>query len=169
MARVVYVPSSIARFWTKVRFGLGCWEWQGARDRDGYGWFKHRKRMLYAHRFAWAISNGQRAGSLQVLHDCDNPSCVRPGHLRLGTNLDNRFDAQRKGRLATGDRNGARLHPERLRRGDAHGTSKISDAAVREIRHRYARGEKQQALADEFGISNQQVSNIIRGASRTTA
>src|SRR3990167_5414153 len=103
---------SVARFWTKVRFGLGCWEWQAAKDRDGYGWYHRRGVMVYAHRFAWAITAGRDAGKLSVLHKCDTPSCVRPGHLFLGTNQQNMDDARAKGRLATGDRNGSRLYPE---------------------------------------------------------
>jgi hypothetical protein len=157
------------RFWQKVLRSDVCWTWSAAKDRDGYGWFKRAGKQVYAHRVSWTLHHGEIPAGLFVLHKCDNPSCVRPEHLFLGTNLDNVRDALSKGRMAVGDRNGSRLHPEKLRRGESVGTSKLKDAQVIQIRLRHANGEKQQVLADAFGVSNQQVSNIVRRASRRTA
>ncbi len=91
------------RFWRFVApmtEGSGCWEWTGSLT-EGYGSFDHRK----AHRVSWEMHNGpipQGAGAhgTCVLHKCDNPSCVNPTHLFLGTNRDNAIDRERKGRGA---------------------------------------------------------------------
>lgn len=97
------------RFWDKVDkagpvpshvHGLGnCWIWTGAKDPLGYGFFResNSKPMSRSHRVSWALSVGD-IGNMLVLHKCDNPSCVRPDHLFLGTNQDNIDDRDRKGR-----------------------------------------------------------------------
>ena len=70
------------RFWTKVtaRPGDQCWEWQGTRDRTGYGVVRLDGRLLKAHRVAWLLVHGAAPGP-RLWHRCDNPACVRPGHL----------------------------------------------------------------------------------------
>jgi hypothetical protein len=92
-----------ARFWNKIApmtEGSGCWEWLGAIT-GGYGSFDHRR----AHRVSWEMHNGpipvgEGAHGTCVLHRCDNPTCVNPAHLFLGTNRDNALDRERKGRGA---------------------------------------------------------------------
>lgn len=95
------------RFWEQVKTGRAdeCWEWQGRRVRAGYGEFSDRKTRHYnwrAHRYAYAIANGIEltydASMLVVMHDCDNPPCCNPKHLRLGTHKENTHDMLRKGR-----------------------------------------------------------------------
>ena len=111
--------SSIAeRFWSKVRKTEGCWEWAAGRITDprgksGYGNFyigaKDGKKIeAVAHRVAWELTNGAIPEGLKVLHECDNPGCVRPDHLFLGTQKDNIADMISKGRRAdfSGIRNG---------------------------------------------------------------
>lgn len=152
------------RFWAKVWKTSSCWLWTAAQDRDGYGWFKKDRKQVYAHRIAWLIEYGEDP-TLFVLHRCDTPSCVRPSHLFLGTNTDNIRDASRKGRLATGDRNGSKKFSLK---GELSPASRISDVEAYEICVRYLEeGITQQQLADEYGISNQQVSNIVRGIRKT--
>lgn len=85
-------------FWWKVRIGDGCWEWQAARDRRGYGLIRFRGALHRAHRVSWALAHGELPTAC-VLHRCDNRSCVRPEHLFLGTQGDNVRDARDKGRL----------------------------------------------------------------------
>jgi hypothetical protein len=88
------------RFWGKVKKSDGCWEWQAYRDEDGYGSvgsFGNADRMS-THRYSWVLHNGPIPADLFVLHRCDNPPCVRPDHLFLGTVLDNNRDAIAKGR-----------------------------------------------------------------------
>jgi hypothetical protein len=94
--------------------GLGeCWIWKGARDRFGYGRYKHR----LAHRVAYALTHGQDppADAPIAAHLCDNGylGCVRPSHLMADTQVGNVRQAVERGRMASGDRNGSRTHPER--------------------------------------------------------
>ncbi len=91
-----------ARFWKKVLKTDDCWLWLGARDRRGYGYFSvgpaATRRTFCAHRIAVAL-NGRIPGDDQmVCHHCDNPQCVRPDHLFLGTHSDNMQDMHAKGR-----------------------------------------------------------------------
>lgn len=76
----------------------GCWIWIGGKTSDGYGKFYLNGIKRRAHRVAWVIRNGQIPEGLNVLHNCDNPSCVNPDHLFLGTQIDNIIDMVSKGR-----------------------------------------------------------------------
>lgn len=91
---------SVTRFWAKVAVGDGCWKWTGATDSDGYGKVRRAGAFVRAHRFAWIVTHGDIPAGLMVCHRCDNPPCVRPDHLFLGTAGDNSRDAESKGRLA---------------------------------------------------------------------
>jgi hypothetical protein len=75
-----------------------CWEWVGGTNGYGYGAFKLNKRMEHAHRIAYIIQFGDFDQNLHVLHTCDNPPCVNPNHLFLGTQKDNMLDMISKGR-----------------------------------------------------------------------
>ena len=103
----------VDRFWKKVRKGEGredCWEWTAARIKSsrtgelGYGAITvgskrdKTKRTEYAHRLSWIINYGEISDGLSVLHQCDNPACVRPDHLFLGTTKDNAVDMANKDR-----------------------------------------------------------------------
>jgi hypothetical protein len=95
------MPTLEEQFWEKVRKapGDGCWEWIGPRARGGYGRFSTPSGMVGAHRFSWTLTHGSIPSTLLICHHCDNPPCVRPGHLFPGTAQDNVLDASRKGRL----------------------------------------------------------------------
>lgn len=86
------------RFWSKVDFSAGCWEWAASRQCDGYGWVRTKTRMELAHRVAYHLAYGAYDPELCVLHYCDNPPCCRPDHLFLGTRADNNWDKVSKGR-----------------------------------------------------------------------
>lgn len=114
-------PSLEERFWSKVkRAGVDeCWEWQASRRRRGYGQIGARGRTsAAAHRVAWELTHGPIPDGLWVLHRCDNPPCVNPAHLFLGTAQDNVADMNAKGRAnhVRGERaRGARLTEDQVR------------------------------------------------------
>lgn len=86
------------RFWEKVDKSGECWIWLAAKLPKGYGLFKLGGRYVYAHRYSWQLANGALAGERDVCHQCDNPNCVRPSHLFVGSRSDNMQDSVRKGR-----------------------------------------------------------------------
>lgn len=143
--------SDIARFWANVRKGARCWEWTGSRiGKNQYGQFTTADGQ-YAHRFSWALANGRPVPSgLSVLHHCDNPICVRPDHLFVGTHTDNMRDAARKGRL----------HVQRPKR------HKVTDAEVEQIIARVSAGELLRVVAQAHGVSIAFASMLARGKRR---
>lgn len=126
----------------------GCWEWQGFRDKDGYGLFWYEGNNRRAHRVAYILSKGPVPEDLKVCHTCDNPSCVNPDHLWLGTMAQNLQDAYAKGRKND--------------RGSNNGWSKLTEAQVAEIRSLYP-GTTQTALAKRFGVCQAHISDLVTG------
>ncbi len=104
------------RFWRYVVKTDGCWSWVGAKLPKGYGRIGagvgKSKKVLLAHRLSYEIHYGPIPDNVLVCHSCDNPNCVNPSHLFLGTHKNNFDDAKKKGRIATGDRHGSKTHPE---------------------------------------------------------
>lgn len=84
----------------RVAKGPGCWEWTGSRNTAGYGVISSKGRKRMAHRVSYEIANGPIPDGMLVCHRCDNPKCVRPDHLFLGTSRDNAQDAASKGRVS---------------------------------------------------------------------
>lgn len=177
-------PEDAARFWSKVdkRGPDECWEWKAGRTNEGYGQFYFNGNPIGAHRFSHRLVLGEIPPSFFVCHKCDNKSCVNPSHLFVGTPADNVADRHRKGRDASGDRNGARRWPERMSRGDSHWakshrdrmfgeknhSAKLTADQVVQIRSEYASGGiSQQALARRFGVSLTSLHRIIRRRSWT--
>ena len=148
------------RFASKVRPGPGCWEWQAGKSVDGYGGFHIGDEHIPAHRYAWQLEYGEIPAGMCVLHHCDNPGCVRPSHLFLGTRADNIADMVAKGR----QRSGAHLIPNSAKvRGEAHHQAKLKDDDVLAIRRLYAAGGvSQAALGGQFGVSQEIISGIVR-------
>lgn len=143
------------RFEARVKKGDGCWEWQGATGKNGYGYM--RMPMIGArpaHRLAWEFANGAIPDGLFVLHSCDNRACVNPEHLWLGTNKDNLRDAKTKGRCRGG-----------LFQGELHCMAKLSREQAQAIRAARDNNGAIQCLADQYGITYSHAKDIAAGRS----
>jgi len=147
----VICSCQIERFWKRVSRSAGCWLWTGASD-GRYGQAHVNKKPVKAHRLSWILSFGDIPSGLLVLHRCDNPPCVNPAHLFLGTSQDNSDDKHAKGRNRSGI--GEKCH-----------TAVLCASLVVEIRRRHQQGESHARLAREFGVSP---SSIGRAATRET-
>ncbi len=144
------IPEKVKdRFWSKVQIcgPDDCWNWIGATKDNGYGTFGHLYENLYAHRFSWELKNGKIPNGMFVLHRCDNPACVNPSHLFLGTHTDNMRDKENKGRAN---------HPS----GELNGKSKITRSDVLEIRRMHSSGVTQREIGTRFKISGVQAYRI---------
>jgi hypothetical protein len=152
----------IHRFWSKVdiRGATDCWPWTAARFPSGYGHFN--SASIYAHRVAWELARGPIPRGMFILHSCDTPPCCNPAHLWIGTQKDNVADRDRKLRTAKGDRSGARLHPEKMRRGEQHPRAKLTSDIVVRIRLMAKAGHSYIAIAQCFGITAVHASRIAR-------
>lgn len=170
--------SDASRFMGHVEKSDQCWRWLACTDQYGYGITSIRGKSQKAHRVSYRIFKGDIPPGLLVMHSCDNPSCVNPDHLSVGTYKDNTADAVKKGRMASGDKNGSRIHRDRMPRGDAsfarrhpelmprgesNGRSRLSENSVIEIRKLYATGMySNRLLASKYNVVHQLISRIIR-------
>lgn len=136
-------------FWPKVEKTDSCWLWRGEITKDGYGRTGAKKdgSTRGAHRIAWELTNGPIPDGLFVLHKCDNPPCVRPEHLFLGTQADNRRDCVAKGRQP---------------RGSAARKSSLTEEDVVEIRQRHESGETATSLGACFGVTRANIGYIVK-------
>ncbi len=125
-----------------------CWEWTGSKNRKGYGQFRIKNIMYIAHRFSYELFKGPIPEGLFVCHSCDNPSCVNPGHLWVGTAKDNAMDRERKKRG-----NGP---------GEKCNRHKLTETQVKEIREKYVPWTYSlRRLAKEYGVSAVAIHLII--------
>lgn len=130
---------------------IGCWEWKGYIDPQGYGRIEVRGQAFKAHRAAYELFIAPIPEGMHVLHHCDNRSCVNPAHLFLGTNSDNVADSVTKHRRA---------------RGESIGLAKLTQSQVREIRGQYkpfSRDVGGRALARHYGVNHSTIVRLIQG------
>ena len=158
----------IARFASKTRrWGNGCLIWTGARSRAirGYGVTQWCGKKISSHRLAWILANGKIPDGKFICHSCDITACVNINHLFLGGPKENSTDMVRKGRQATGKRNGAYTKPGSVLRGDNHGSSRLTERDVREILSVY-KGKSHgliRGLAKKYGVGRGAIGDIISG------
>jgi len=139
------------RFWTHVEKLEGCWNWKSSTSPFGHGMFKLSKdNLVFAHRYSWCLFNGEIPDGMQVLHKCDNPRCVNPDHLFLGTQATNVQDMVNKGRAKGGSF-----------RGSNNPKAKLTEGQVEEIKDRYEQGEAARLLYEEYGISKAHFYRIV--------
>ncbi len=135
------------RFWARVQKSSDCWTWASTKAPNGYGVLRYKGHTASAHRISWELANGPVPAGLYVCHRCDNPACVNPEHLFLGTPAENTEDARVKGRLA---------HGERI------SLAKLTDSQVRQIRALYASGNCTYVqLALQFGVTKGTIGKVI--------
>lgn len=132
----------------------GCWDWTGRLNGEGkyhrYGKLWFDGRQVLAHRHSYERSVGPIPPGMVVMHRCDNPLCVKPDHLRVGTVADNNRDRARKERS---------WRPK----GSLSGKAKLTDDEVASIRKLYGSGEvTQRQLGERFNISQRTIGRIVR-------
>ena len=157
MAKYGPQPRPVAeRFWEKVQKTDECWWWTGTKNNMGYGSFmRESPKKELAHRVSWFLAYGELPpAQARVLHTCDQPACVRPDHLYLGTMKDNTRDMMQR------RRNRYVAH-----HGEENGFSKLNEERVKEIRKRWEDGPKGEALqmqlATEFGVCFSNINHIV--------
>ena len=142
------------RFLESVEPSTGCWSWKGAHKATGYGRFSVENpatgdyEQKQAHRVAYELFVGSIPEGMSVLHSCDNPNCVRPDHLRVGTASDNLQEAYDKGRAT--------------QVGEANAGHKLTEEDIKEIR---ASNKLHRELAEEYGVCRSNISLIKLGRS----
>lgn len=144
------------RFWKSVdvRQEHECWNWLACKDYDGYGVITLKHRPLRTNRVSWMIHFGEIPEGLCVCHTCDNPCCVNPSHLFLGTHGDNAKDRERKGR-------------RKIKYGDDNPNTKFSSVAIKSVLDQYETGQyTQKKLSEMSGISRSHLCAIIHGRKR---
>ena len=130
-------------FWLKVEKSDNCWEWKGNRRTAGYGVFQFRGKACGAHRMSFFFTYGEIPKGMCVCHKCDNPPCVNPSHLFLGTYKDNAIDMVKKGRHV--------------------GLRKLTLEQVKEIRAKFQSGNfKRKELAALYKITLSGITQVIR-------
>jgi hypothetical protein len=133
------------RFWSKVQKTDGCWSWMANRTIDGYGVLRLGDKNQRVHRIMWELTYGPIPVGLNVLHHCDNPGCVNPEHLFLGSQKDNGEDMSRKGRAPRGERQGGH---------------KLTEAHVRKIREST---DSERVIARRFNIDRSTAHRVKKG------
>lgn len=150
----------IRRFHSKYRVSEGCWNWKGGTTNQGYGRLKIGRKYVLAHRLMAELS-GRIPGNLLVCHHCDNPKCVKPDHLFVGTHHDNRIDSSIKGRTALGKRNGWYTHPEKRVVGEKHPAAKLIKSDVLKIKSLREGGLSTYKIAKIFHVAQSTIFRII--------
>ena len=138
------------RFWPKVNKTDTCWLWTGYTMPFGHGQIRGKDKAVLAHRLSWELHNGPIPEGMEVCHNCpsgDNPRCVNPDHLFLGTQIDNMLDAVKKKRHAFGER---------------QGQAKLKESNIKEIVEMHDSGMTKTAISRHFNVSRACVSGVLK-------
>ena len=142
--------ADVDRFWSYVDKNGECWLWTAYLDKRGYGVFSFKDSPRRAHRVSWFLEHGTEADEMYVCHSCDNPTCVRPSHLFLGTPQDNIDDGINKGRIKVV--------------GEDNPFAKLTEKEVTEILEKYKPHQyKVRMLAEEYKVSLSTIERIVYG------
>ena len=126
-----------------------CWEWLGYKTWEGYGRLRNLNReKILVHRFSWLIHFGKIPEGMLICHHCDNPPCVNPEHLFMGTHQDNAIDRERKNR-------------RKAPKGEESSLSKLKNKDVIEIREKFRNGKRNCDLAREYKVHPSTISLIV--------
>jgi hypothetical protein len=157
------------KFWKKVDKSAGpdgCWLWRGQLNDRGYGvlhlWgtTRARRQQAMAHRVAYELGHGHPPGDKYVCHACDNPGCVNPAHLWLGTHSENMADARAKGRSLPPPL----VNWRKRRESKPHHWQALTEADAREIKRRLESGaETQRAIGADYGVTRSAIKEIKYG------
>lgn len=147
------IEKTFEDFWARVDRSGDCWSWRGGHNNHGYGQFCIDNKKVLAHRTAYAYFYGMPTAGMDLCHRCDNPGCVNPAHLFVGTRRDNMRDASTKGRMK---RPGAN-------KGEKNPRAKVAVSDVPLIRASRAAGETLRVIGIRYGISKSQVHSIASG------
>lgn len=144
---------ALKRFWSKVEKTDGCWVWKAACNNKGYGVFydprkPNKNKMGYAHRMIYEHAVGPIPEDKEMCHRCDNPKCVNPSHLFVGTRKENMVDCSSKGRTRNG-----------VRRGKDNHNTKLNEQAVREIRA--VVNPNVCRLARKYGVTRNPIKQVL--------
>lgn len=146
-----------ARFWSKVRVKAPeeCWEWTGSKSEFGYGQTRQiinaNGRTTLAHRVSWELKHGPIPNDQWVLHKCDNPPCVNPDHLFIGSQKDNMQDCKSKGRMICA-------------KGEMAGNVILTSESVKAMRQAFRSGtQTMRQLGIQYGVTADAAYRVIRG------
>lgn len=154
------------KFWNHVdkRGPDECWPWLVNISRKGYGVAWIRDTRFIASRLSWFIHAGSDPGNLLVCHRCDNPPCVNPSHLYLGTIAENLADASKRGLYPTGDNHYRRAKPHLVARGEQHPSCKLSDVDIESIKAMYSSGRySHRQIATLHHVAKVTIGRVLNG------
>jgi len=158
-------PNTEEDFWRNVRKTASCWIWEGSRNENGYGMFSLNECQT-THRISWTLKFGKIPKGKWILHKCDNPPCVNPDHLFIGTHTDNMKDMSKKGRTGGLKKRGFAIGKPSI--GGNQEMDKLSDREIKTVMSRVDDGENWKDVILDFS-AKPDGRNYIRYKSRSEA